>query len=171
MTKLTDSKIKAAKPRDKKYRLADGGGLAIIVNPGGSKMWLGCFRLDKAAKEMTLGTYPATGLKDVRQRVVEQRGLLLADIDPQFAAMREEVKERSALSDTTFAGVARAWLDRERERWAEKTFARARHRIEKDAIPLLGSVQIANITAPDIKAVKGPVELLVAQNPNWGRWS
>ncbi|WP_171206291.1 Arm DNA-binding domain-containing protein [Ruegeria sp. HKCCA0235A] len=40
MTKLTDKQIKAAKPGDKKIKLADGGGLTLIVHPKGSKTWV-----------------------------------------------------------------------------------------------------------------------------------
>ena len=153
MTKLTDAKIKAARPREKKFRLADGAGLALTVHPGGNKTWVWRYRVGKTAKEMTLGKYPATSLKDARQRVEGQRRLLENNITPEVAQMRADVQERAGVTDTTFASVARAWLDHERPHWAEKTYTRARNRIEKDAIPLLGAVEVSNITATDIKAV------------------
>ena len=37
--KLTDSIIKAAKPRDKHYNLPDGKGLTLWVQPDGQKAW------------------------------------------------------------------------------------------------------------------------------------
>ena len=37
--KLTDLAIKAAKPRDKPFKLSDSHGLFLLVNPGGSKLW------------------------------------------------------------------------------------------------------------------------------------
>ena len=33
---LTDMKIGSAKPREKPYKLFDGGGLHVVVNPNGS---------------------------------------------------------------------------------------------------------------------------------------
>ena len=35
---LTDTKIKQAKPQDKPYKLTDGEGLLLLVNPNGSKL-------------------------------------------------------------------------------------------------------------------------------------
>ncbi|WP_411172499.1 integrase arm-type DNA-binding domain-containing protein [Nitrosomonas sp. Is35] len=37
--KLTDSIIKAAKPKDKRYNLADGKGLVLLIQPDGQKAW------------------------------------------------------------------------------------------------------------------------------------
>jgi hypothetical protein len=36
---LSDTAIRNAKPREKPYKLADGGGLFLQVYPGGSKLW------------------------------------------------------------------------------------------------------------------------------------
>ncbi|PSL13009.1 tyrosine-type recombinase/integrase [Shimia abyssi] len=153
MANLTDAKIKNAKPREKKYKPAAGCGFIVVVHPGGSKTWVWRYRVDVKQREMTLGSYPSVGLKDARQRVEAQRNLLEDNITPDVAEMRAEVQDRSGLTDTTFAGVVRAWLVEERPHWAEKTFVRARNRIEKDAIPLLGTVEVADITVVDIKAV------------------
>lgn len=37
--KLTDPKVRQAKPADRPYKLFDGGGLFLLVQPGGSKLW------------------------------------------------------------------------------------------------------------------------------------
>ena len=36
---LTDKELKAAKPREKPYKLSDGLGLYVEVKPNGSKLW------------------------------------------------------------------------------------------------------------------------------------
>jgi hypothetical protein len=36
---LTDTAIKAFKPKDKSYKEADGGGLYLEVAPSGGKWW------------------------------------------------------------------------------------------------------------------------------------
>lgn len=36
---LTDTEIRLAKARTKGYKLADGGGLTLLVQPNGSKWW------------------------------------------------------------------------------------------------------------------------------------
>lgn len=36
---LTDIKVKTAKPKEKPYKLADGGGMYLLINTNGSKYW------------------------------------------------------------------------------------------------------------------------------------
>lgn len=35
---LSDTKIRSIKPSDKPYKLADGGGLYLLINPSGGKL-------------------------------------------------------------------------------------------------------------------------------------
>ncbi len=37
--KLTARQVETSKPKDKPYKLADGGGLYLLVNPNGSRYW------------------------------------------------------------------------------------------------------------------------------------
>ncbi len=68
---LTDVKIKQAKPGDKAYKLADGRGLYIEVSPNGSKYWRYKYRISVNGKlkekRLSLGVYPAVGLKKARE--------------------------------------------------------------------------------------------------------
>ncbi|SGC72610.1 Putative prophage CPS-53 integrase [Morganella morganii] len=36
---LTDAKIRAAKPQEKPYKLADSGNMFLLVHPNGSRYW------------------------------------------------------------------------------------------------------------------------------------
>jgi hypothetical protein len=44
---LTIKEIENAKPKDKKYKLADGGGLCLLIQPWGGKFWLWRYLLDR----------------------------------------------------------------------------------------------------------------------------
>ena len=48
---LSDAKIRTAKPDAKPYKLSDGGGLFLLIQPSGSKLWRWKFRLN--GKETT----------------------------------------------------------------------------------------------------------------------
>ena len=37
--KLADVALRQAKTKDKSYKLSEGGGLYLLVNPSGSKYW------------------------------------------------------------------------------------------------------------------------------------
>ena len=39
VTPLSDAQVKNAKPKNKPYKLSDGGGLYLEVMPTGSKLW------------------------------------------------------------------------------------------------------------------------------------
>ena len=62
---LTDVAIRAAKPREKPYRLSDSGGLYLEVSPSGSKLWRWKYRFGGKEKRLALGVYPDVPLKIV----------------------------------------------------------------------------------------------------------
>ena len=51
---LTDTAIKRAKPADKPYKLTDGDGLYLLINPTGSKWWRFDYRFDGKRKTLSL---------------------------------------------------------------------------------------------------------------------
>lgn len=65
MGKLTEMQCRSEKPREKAYKLFDGGGLYLEVMSTGSKLWrLKYYYLGKE-KRLALGSYPKTSLKYV----------------------------------------------------------------------------------------------------------
>lgn len=59
VTPLTATKINAAKPKEKLYKLSDGGGLALWIYPTGKKTWRFEYRrADKKLDTITFGSYP-----------------------------------------------------------------------------------------------------------------
>jgi len=67
---LTIKEVENAKPKDKKYKLADGGGLCLLIQPWGGKFWLWRYRFDGAEKNMTFGEYPLVGPRYSEQECV-----------------------------------------------------------------------------------------------------
>ena len=66
---LTDTKVKALKPREKSYIESDEGGLHLEVMPGGAKVWRLRYRIGgRGAKQekVTLGDYPTYSLAEAR---------------------------------------------------------------------------------------------------------
>ena len=62
---LTVSAIKAAKPTDKPQKLADGGGLFLLIQPSGSKLWRMKYRHPGTKKEnqLSFGAFPTVSLQ------------------------------------------------------------------------------------------------------------
>ena len=54
---LNDAKIKAANPSEKAYKMADGDGLVLLIQPNGSKWWRYRYRCMRCtAWAITAGT-------------------------------------------------------------------------------------------------------------------
>lgn len=66
---LTDTEIKAAKPKDTDYQLYDGDGLTLLIKSSGSKLWQFRYHrpLTKQRTKQSFGAYPAVSLSDARK--------------------------------------------------------------------------------------------------------
>ena len=65
---LTDTAIRSAKPRAKTYKLFDGGGLHLEVNPAGGQMVALEISLRRQGEAAIFGVYPEVGLKAARKK-------------------------------------------------------------------------------------------------------
>lgn len=156
---LTDTTIRKAKPATKPYKLADGGGLYLEVAPTGGKWWRWKYRRPSTGKEnrLSFGTYPEIGLADARARRDDARRLLANGIDPgeQRKAAKAAKTERSANS---FATVADELLMQRAKKLAAGSVVRERRMLEKDLAPYIGSLPIADVTAPVLLAALRKIE-------------
>ena len=59
---LTAITIRAAKPSQEPYELADGGRLYLLINPSGSRLWRWKYRFQGRVKLLAFGAYPETRL-------------------------------------------------------------------------------------------------------------
>jgi hypothetical protein len=63
---LTDPKVRNAKPRERAYKLFDGGGLFLLVNPNGSRLWRLKYRRAGFERTLSIGSYPVVTLAEAR---------------------------------------------------------------------------------------------------------
>ncbi|MDO9006698.1 MAG: integrase arm-type DNA-binding domain-containing protein [Thiobacillus sp.] len=146
---LTDTAIRNAKLLDKPTKMADGGGLYLLLKPNGSRWWRLDYRFGGKRKTLSMGVYPDVGLKEARSRRDEARKLLAADVDPgeNRKAIKATNNEQSANS---FEVVAREWFAKISPSWAKGHADKIIRRLERDLFPWLGSRPIAEITAPEL---------------------
>jgi len=85
--------IKSAKPAERAYKLADTGGLFVLVQPNGSKLWRYKFRLDGVEGLQALGAFPEVTLADARNANAESRKLVAKGVHP-VQARRDERESR-----------------------------------------------------------------------------
>ena len=71
--KLSDINIKRAKPSDSAYKIFDGGGLYLQVEPTGGKLWRYKYRFEGKERKVHFGKYPDVSLLEARRRHREAR--------------------------------------------------------------------------------------------------
>ena len=142
---LSDTRVRAAKPREKAYKLYDERGLFLFVTPTGGRLWRLKYRVRDREKLISLGAYPDVGLKRAREKRDEARKLLADGVDP--SAERQE--RRTALLET-FEGVAEEWLELQSKSLAAETISILGTRLKSALYPYLGSRPITAITAQEL---------------------
>ncbi|HUF41905.1 MAG TPA: integrase arm-type DNA-binding domain-containing protein [Verrucomicrobiae bacterium] len=152
---LTDTAIRAAKPQAKPFKLFDGGGLHLLVNPAGGKWWRWKYRFGGKAKLLSFGVYPDVSLKTAREKRDEARKQLAAGIDPGEARKAEKVAQAGAES---FKAIAREWHAKFSPGWVPSHGDRILRRLEKDVFPWLGKRPIAEIKAPELLSMLRRIE-------------
>ena len=65
---LNDAKVRAAKPREKAYKLTDSNRLFLLVTPSGGKLWRWNYSYDGKQKSMSSGIYPMVALVTAREK-------------------------------------------------------------------------------------------------------
>lgn len=163
---LTDTAIRNAKPKDKPYKMGDTGGLFLLVQPSGGKLWRLKYRVDGKEKKLGLGTYPEISLGDARKGRDKARALIAAGKDPGVEKVRKKVQERIS-ADNTFATVAAEFINkRTKEGWAENTQAKAAYLLGY-LNPAIGKMPVAEIMPADmipiLKRVEGKGNLETAR--------
>ena len=161
---LTDIQVRNAKPKDKPYTLADGGGMYLEVAPTGSKIWRMAYRQPNGKNtRLTFGPYPEITLLDARQKRMDAKKQKAAGTDPAQAKRIDKISKATA-SANTFEAVAREWHANKRDTWQERTATNIMHRLEVDIFPLIGRHPIAEIKAPVILDVLRQIEKRGALN-------
>jgi hypothetical protein len=94
-TPLTDAGIRNAKPREKPFKLFDGGGLYLEITPSGGKLWRFKYQFGGKGKLLALGRWPETSLSAARRKREEARELLAKGIDPSRARKAEKMLKKA----------------------------------------------------------------------------
>jgi len=110
---LTDKEIRAAKPKEKEYKLFDGGGLYLSITPKGKKWWRLKYRFNGKEKRISLGVYPTVSLTAARSQREELKKQIIAGIDPseERKAQKEAAKQIEEQNQNTLYHVTQRWLE------------------------------------------------------------
>ena len=158
-TRLSELKIRAAKPLEKDYVLVDGDGLQMRVRINGSKLWNFNYYhpVTKKRINMGLGTYPELSLAQARKMTIEARELLATGIDPK--EQRDNLKQaKKAETEHTFQNVATAWYELKKDSVTPAYAEDIWRSLTLHVFPDLGATPISAISAPQVINLLRPLE-------------
>lgn len=149
---LTDVAVRSAKPRNREYKLAEGGGLYLLVTPSGGKLWRFKFRLHGIEKKLSLGRYPALSLSEARKLRDAAREAVAAGNDPAAAKRRHRIATKVAVG-TTFGDVALEYIEKtEREGRSPATISKLRW-LRQWLLPTIGRRPVDQVEPHELLAV------------------
>lgn len=155
--KLTDSVIRAAKPKSTPYTLSDGRGLVLYVQPTGSRWWRFRYRYNDKQQMLSFGVYPDVSLSEARDRVTEARKLLVQSVNP--SAHRQEKKRQQAIAaSNSFQSVGQQWFDHWRNAKVESHVTQIQAMLERYIYPAIGSVPVTELTPQKLIATLKKIE-------------
>ena len=155
--KLSDKKIKTAKPKEAPYKLTDGGGLYLLINPNGSKLWKLKYRFTGKEKKLSLGAYPDVTLANAREKRNEAKRQLGNDIDPGL--LRSSFKHSQKIAtENNFETIACEWHAKFTPKWTKAHADRILIRLKQNVFPWVGKRPISEVTAPELLSAIRRVE-------------
>ena len=154
---LTDKAVRAARGRDKAYKISDSGGLYLHVSPKNHKSWRFKYRFEKKERLLTLGSYPDVSLAEAREKRDEARKILRTGRDPRHAATRARLvagRDGRQILEAT----AREWHALQLNRWKPVHADDVITSLERDIFPDLGDMPMDEIDKPLLLSVLRKIE-------------
>ena len=149
---LSDAKARAAKPREKEYKLGAGEGPYLLVRPNGRKFWKLKYRIGLKEKKLSLGSYPVVSLKKARMLTLDTKTWLAEGEDPAEKKRADKAALRKAQANS-FQAIAAQWFE---SRVADKSAGyqrRTKITLNKYLLPYLGTRPLAEIKVSELRDV------------------
>jgi integrase len=146
---LTDTALKALKPKDKPYIVSDERGLYVEVFPTGGIVWRYRYRVAGRREKLTLGKYPALTLKNARIKRDEAAQAAAMDKSP---ARQKQLAKQAAADATTVAEFGERFL-REIVARDRQDITIPRRYFDKAIVPAIGARPVREVTTEDVRAI------------------
>lgn len=153
---LTDIKVRTVKPLDKPFKLTDGEGMHLLINPNGSKYWRLQYRFGGKQKMLALGVYPTVTLADARKRREIAKKMISDGIDPAEKKKEDKIEQNGS---TTFESVARDWHASCSKKWSSSHSERVLKGLADNLFPYIGKSKISDLKTRDLLA---PIKIVEA---------
>ncbi|WP_375444379.1 tyrosine-type recombinase/integrase [uncultured Fibrella sp.] len=133
-----------AKPKIKRYKLADGEGLYLEVTPNGTKFWRLKYRLHGKEKRISIGAYPGVSLMEARKAKEKFKRDIKVGIDPVLKRL-QAIHTQALTQNLDFKSMVMEWYGKQIPLWKPTHAQIIKHRFEKYILPVLGNFALADI--------------------------
>jgi integrase len=148
---LNDKRIKALKPKAKRYLIADGGGLVLEVMTSGSMVWRYRYSLNRKQQPLvTIGDYPAVSLQDARIRARRYAEIVAGGVSPIADAKKDRGAAKTIDSVRAYGDF---WYESEIATKSLSYRTVTRRALDKDIYPAIGNKALAEVNAGDVLAI------------------
>ncbi|MCS6501411.1 integrase arm-type DNA-binding domain-containing protein [Burkholderia thailandensis] len=159
---LRHLQCRAAKPRERVYRLSDGGGLALLVKPNGLKYWqFRYMKPDGREGLIQIGPYPRVTLEAARAARNEHRAAVQGGNDPAMLHKQEKARRKiDAARALNFKQCATAFIEARSAEWVNpKHTQQWTNTLATYAYPIIGALRPADIDTDLVRRVLEPIWL------------
>ena len=144
--KLTELSVKKAAPKDKPYKLADGGGLNLQINPNSSKYWRLKYRYTGKEKTLALGVYPEVSLAEARALRDKAKANLKNGVDPSQKRKEQKLRLKHQAEDS-FKAISEEYVEkRKQEGIKPNTLKKMIWLLKEKLYPGIGSLPMHSIS-------------------------
>ena len=156
--RLTELFVRKAKPRDEAYLVWDAQqhGLALRVQPTGSKSWVTVYSRHGRPRWLHHGNADAIGLADARLLAGEAMLAVAKGKDPAAEKKAERI-------GGTFADLAARYVEQHAKKH-NKSWPQADALVRRHGIPRWGKLQATTITRGDVKQMMARIEAPIVAN-------
>lgn len=151
---LTDAAIKALKPKEKDYKVADRDGMYVHVTSKGAMSFRMDYRLNGRRETLYLGKYGPDGLSlaRAREKCMDARRAVAEGVSPAIEKQREK---RRLKGSKNFGEFGEKWL--QASPMADSTRAMRRSIFERELLPSWRGRLLVEISPDDLRALCGGI--------------
>ena len=129
--------VDTSKPKDKPYKLSDGGGLYLLVNPNGSRYWRLKYRIAGKRSYWRWGYILISLWRKPDRNARMQKKVLTAGGDPGQEKQEEKQAKEQAVANS-FERLAMEWHSHKSTSWSEGYAEHLLMYLKKDIFPSSG---------------------------------
>ena len=161
-SKLTDKKVKSAKPKEvdgvlKDNYIPDGNGLYLIITAKGGKLWRYHFSFQNKKYRLPLGKYPQLSLKEARELHKEAQTLKAKGINP-IEERRAKKQQQKQEQKNSFKEVAEEYLKKRSTELALSTVTKHSNALKRDFYPIIGNKSIDKIERAELVKIAQTIQ-------------